>query len=299
MIDGLELYGGFKSDANSLSERDYVKYKTYLSGNIDVGGDLDSFIVVNTEPDSEISSDTVLDGFIITHSTEAGIYCNEADLVVRNCVLTDNDANGINIYKSNPYIFDSVITDNAAVGVYDCNESLVTIEGCIISQNGANGISCRKNATMILKNSWIYNNGGEGIALTDAASGTTIRNNTIVYNTGKGIFAETGYAPTVKNCIVWGNENGDISGCSATYSCFDGGTGSNIDDDPNFVCLDPSMYNYHLRYGSPVVIQGMAITLMSSISTESRENTAQRSTWEQMKFTARMKIWMMLMFIVF
>ncbi len=251
MVDDLEVYGGFRADANSLSERNFVQYKTYLSGNIDVGGDLDSFIVVNTEPDSEISNDTLLDGFIITHSTEAGIYCNEADLVIMNCVITDNDANGINIYKSDPYIFDSIITDNEVVGVYDCNESMATIEGCIISANGGNGISCRKNAAVTVKNSWIHNNGGEGIALTDAASGSTIRNNTIVYNTGKGISAESGFDPTVKNCIVWNNENGDIDGCSATYTCFDGGTGTNIDDDPNFVCIDPNMYNYHLRYGSP------------------------------------------------
>lgn len=253
MVDDLELYGGFRSHANSLSERNYVNYKTYLSGNIDIGGDLDSFIVVNTEPDSEISSNTILDGFIITHSTVAGIYCNEADLVVRNCVITDNDANGIYIYKSDPFVFDSVITDNGVVGVYDCNESLVTIEGCVISKNGGNGISCRKNAAVILKNSWIHNNEGEGIALTDAASGSLIRNNTIVYNAGKGIFAESGYDPTVKNCIMWGNEGGDIISCSATYSCFDQGyqgTG-NIDDDPNFVCINPNMYNYHLRYGSP------------------------------------------------
>lgn len=251
MVDDLELYGGFKSDANSLNDRDFVKYKTYLSGNIDVGGDLNSFIVVNTEPEAEISSDTTLDGFIITHSTVAGIYCNEADMVIQNCVITDNDANGINIYKSDPYIFDSVITDNGAVGVYDCNESLVTIEGCIISKNGGNGISCRKNAAVTLKNSWIHNNGSDGIGLTDAASGSVIRNNTIVYNQRNGINAESGYAPTVKNSIVWGNEITDLSGCSATYSCFDGGTGTNIDVDPNFVCIDPDIYNYHLRYGSP------------------------------------------------
>lgn len=251
MVDGLKLYGGFGTDANSLSDRDFVRYKTYLSGNIDTGGDLDSFIVVNTEPASAITSDTVLDGFIVTHSTEAGIYCNEADLKIQNCVVTDNDANGINIYKSDPYIYDSIITDNAFVGVYDCNESHPTIEGSIISANGGNGISCRKNAALTLKNSWVHNNGGDGIGLTNAASGSVIRNNTIVYNQRKGISAESGTSPTVKNCIAWGNDGGDISGCSPTYSCFDGGTGTNIDDDPNFVGNDPNTYNYHLRFGSP------------------------------------------------
>jgi parallel beta-helix repeat protein len=251
MIDGLKLYGGFGTDANSLGDRNFVRYKTYLSGNIDTEGDLDSFIVVNTEPASAITSDTVLDGFIVTHSAEAGIYCNEADLKIQNCFVTDNDANGINIYKSDPYIYDSIITDNAFVGVYDCNESHPTIEGSIISANGGNGISCRKNAALTLKNSWVHNNGGDGIGLTDAASGSVIRNNTIVYNQRKGISAESGTSPTVKNCIAWGNDGGDISGCSPTYSCFDGGTGTNIDNDPNFVGNDPNTFNYHLRFGSP------------------------------------------------
>jgi subtilisin family serine protease len=253
MVDGIVLYGGFCADANSLSERDYVKYRTYLSGNVDIEGDSDTYIVVNTEPNSAISSNTLLDGFVITHSTEAGIYCNEADLIIQNCVITDNDANGINVYKASPYLFDSIITDNAAVGVYDCNESHITIEGCIISKNAGNGISCRKNAALTVKNTWIHNNGGEGIAFSDAASGSVIRNNTIVYNQGIGIGADVTTPPAVTNCIIWGNENGDISGCGATYSCFDlgyQGTG-NIDDDPNFIGDAPDVYNYHLRYGSP------------------------------------------------
>lgn len=173
-------------------------------------------------------------------------------MIIQNCVITDNDANGINVYKASPYLFDSIITDNAVVGVYDCNESHITIEGCIISKNAGNGISCRKNAALTVKNTWIHNNGGEGIAFSDAASGSVIRNNTIVYNQGKGIWADATTPPAVTNCIIWGNENGDISGCGATYSCFDlgyQGTG-NIDDDPNFIGDAPDVYNYHLRYGS-------------------------------------------------
>jgi len=98
MIDGLKLYGGFGTDANSLNDRDFVRYKTYLSGNIDIGGDLDSFIVVDTTTDpnfASITSDTVLDGFIITHAAEAAVYCNEADLIIQNNTIVYNQRYGM------------------------------------------------------------------------------------------------------------------------------------------------------------------------------------------------------------
>lgn len=257
MIEGVSLYGGFNGTEDSVNDRNFIVNKTYLSGNVDAGGDDDSDIVVNTEPDSVISSWTVLDGFIITHSTEAGIYCNEADLTIQNCVVTDNDAKGIDIYKSEPFILDSIITDNGASGIYDCNEADVSIERCIISMNEGNGISCRLNAKLSLTNSLIYGN-DDGVSFDGAATGSLIRNNTIVGNLMNGIAVVQGSSPTVKNCIIWDNSEGDLSGCSATYSCFDDGyqgTG-NTDDDPSFAYNDPAAHNYHLHTGSPCVDTG-------------------------------------------
>lgn len=257
MIEGVNLYGGFAGTEDSLNDRNFIANRTYLSGNVDVGGDDDSYIVVNTEPNSAISSSTVLDGFIVTHSTEAGIYCNEADLTIQNCVVTDNDANGIYIYKSDPFILDSIITDNAATGIYDCNEADVSIEGCIISMNGGSGISCIRNAELSLTNSLIYGN-SDGISFDDAATGSLIRNNTIVDNLTNGIAVVQGNTPTIKNCIIWDNSQGDLSGCSATYSCFDDGdqgTG-NTDNDPNFAYKDSAAHNYHLHTGSPCIDAG-------------------------------------------
>ena len=257
MIEGVNLYGGFAGTEDSLNDRNFLVNRTYLSGNVDVGGDDDSYVVVNTEPDSAITSSTVLDGFIVTHSTEAGIYCNEADLTIQNCVITDNDANGINVYKSAPFILDSIITDNAVAGIYDCNEADVSIEGCIISMNGGNGISCRRNAAFSLTNSLLYGN-NHGISFADAAAGSLIRNNTIVDNLKTGIEVVQGNTPTIKNCIIWNNSEGDLSGCSATYSCFDDGyqgTG-NTDNDPDFAYKDPAAGNYHLHTASPCIDTG-------------------------------------------
>ena len=257
MIEGVNLYGGFDGTEDSVNDRNFIVNRTYLSGNVDVGGDDDSYIVVNTEPNSVISSSTVLDGFIVTHSTEAGIYCNEADLTIQNCVVTDNAANGIYIYNSEPYVLDSIITDNASVGIYDCNETDTWIEGCIISENGGNGISCRKNGKLSLLNSWVYGN-SDGISFDDGATGSLIRNSTIVDNLRNGIAVVQGSTPAIKNSIIWNNSQGDLSGCSATYSCFDDGyqgTG-NTDNDPNFAYKDTAAHNYHLHTGSPCIDTG-------------------------------------------
>jgi len=46
LLDGVQIYGGFAGDEASRNQRDFVRYKTYLSGDIDAEGDNDSFGVV-------------------------------------------------------------------------------------------------------------------------------------------------------------------------------------------------------------------------------------------------------------
>ena len=56
LLDGVQMYGGFLGDETSLNQRDFVRYKTYLSGDLDAEGDNDSFGVVFSgwyiEPDT-------------------------------------------------------------------------------------------------------------------------------------------------------------------------------------------------------------------------------------------------------
>lgn len=85
-----------------------------------------------------------------------------------------------------------------------------------------------------------------------------IRNNTIVNNYGAtGIYNAYGTAPTISNCILWGN-NDDLYNCSATYSCIsdpnDANGAGNIISDPNFI--DPQYYDYHLASDSPCIDAG-------------------------------------------
>ncbi len=111
-------------------------------------------------------------------------------------------------------------------------------------------------------------------------SSPTITNCTIVYNQagdggpnryGGGIHNENNPndAPTVTNCILWGNTD-DGSGESSqiyggnptvTYTCIDDcadpgfcSDASNIDDDPDF--LAPNHADYYLQYDSPCIDTG-------------------------------------------
>jgi parallel beta-helix repeat protein len=95
---------------------------------------------------------------------------------------------------------------------------------------------------------------GKGIEFASATSAATVYCNTIVNNTNYGIHS-SGTAPTISNCIIWGNDD-DLNGCSATYSCIqdgDSGTG-NISRDPCFV--DPCEPDYHLKWESMCINTG-------------------------------------------
>jgi parallel beta-helix repeat protein len=144
------------------------------------------------------------------------------------------------------------ITGGNSYGVY-CSSSTPAISNCIIRDND-NGIK-GSSATPTIKNSIIYDN-AVGIEFGSAASAAAVSNNTIVYNSQQGIYVSSGTAPTIANCIFWGNDANDLDSCSATYSCIedgDPGTG-NISSDPCFA--DPCSNDYHLNPGSACINAG-------------------------------------------
>ena len=105
---GIRLYGGFSGSESLLSERNWGKYQTILSGDIGLGGDTldNSYNVVYLHlPDST----TVLDGFIIRDGNAnfngaspnrdrkkcgGGIYINGQDWdaypTIENCTIVHN-----------------------------------------------------------------------------------------------------------------------------------------------------------------------------------------------------------------
>jgi len=159
-------------------------------------------------------------------------------------------------------------------GVF-CNTSgTATIENCTISYVNY-GVKCYCSDALVrnnvifcvsqgiqiywagptVKNNLIWSCSYYGINSYNGGD-AVIRNNTIAHNSyAKGIYHYYGTAPTISNCILWDN-NDDLYGCSATYSCIedgDSGTG-NISSDPDFV--NPQNHDFHLDSDSPCIDTG-------------------------------------------
>lgn len=101
-----------------------------------------------------------------------------------------------------------------------------------------------EDSNSVLKN-FIIKNSGLAISLNYGSS-PTIHNITFVDNQF-GIAAYEDSNPDIRNCIFYNNTNGDLFGCQAWYSCFEGGTidNSNFSENPLFV--DAANGDYHLK----------------------------------------------------
>lgn len=180
--------------------------------------------------DSNESQYSTLNGFSIINGRElngAGIFIDEADPVIRNCILSDN----------------TIVEGNGdgtgwGAGIY-CHNA------------GAEIINC-----LFINNSTVYSGGA--VYMSNYTEITDVINCTIISNTadnGAGIWCRN-YG-TVKNCIIRDNNGNQIAGefeeLSVTYSNIEGswpGTG-NIDANPLFI--DAARKNFNLQTGSPCI----------------------------------------------
>ena len=138
------------------------------------------------------------------------------------------------IYREEVSINDKEITLQSA----DDAATIEAPDGYAFSLSGA------ENSWSILRNFVITNCGRGAILCSGTGLGPKLTNLTIV-NNQFGIEAVGGANPNIKNCIFWNNETGDLSGCSARYSCIKNVNDiGNIDRDPLFV--DPDNGDYHL-----------------------------------------------------
>jgi parallel beta-helix repeat protein len=204
----------------------------------------------------------------IRGSSQYGIYCNTGEIHISNCTVKQNVDDGIKLSNCELVVHNCTIKDNNAIGVYTDGSSSGSITNNIISGNNDHGIYLNTSIEIEIKNNWIYENGavnsGDGIYIPSAnyLTPSTIRNNTIVDNNSYGIRAAWADYVAISNCIIWGNEDGQLDDCSATYSCISdcndaGGDGNNIcgdANDPNFV--GPNNDNYHLSPNSPCIDKG-------------------------------------------
>lgn len=116
--------------------------------------------------------------------------------------------------------------------------------GAILEAPRGYGVSfyTAERSTSILKN-FVIQNCDVGIFMAGASP--TIQNITLSHNEF-GITSYAGGVPDISSCILWGNVDGNLFGCSARYSCVQNGSEGegNIQEDPLFA--DAENGDYHL-----------------------------------------------------
>jgi parallel beta-helix repeat protein len=87
---------------------------------------------------SPVISDCVITGNVGTSG--AGIYCSYADAVIRNCTISANLGDGVNLVNgSDSTLINCVISGNSTHGI-DLWSSAPTFENCIVINNGNDGL---------------------------------------------------------------------------------------------------------------------------------------------------------------
>jgi len=275
--DGVKIYGGFGGHGvgeTSKDQRNWNQYKTILSGRIlsfpnGTGGE----IVYRNNTVVVMGNNSVLDGVTIEEGKYYGIYGSGDSFSLSNCLIHKNNQTGIYGENGNLTIQWSEIYESGWQGLLHRGSGyLLAVTNCKIHDNQRDGIYTDQSISTVL-NSLIYKNGSGtdyyGINLVNPPSNTIIRNNTIFQNVNEGIRRSGGSVPSVKNCIIYYNndEGVQIAGLNpnqVTWCCLpdcnDINNQHNINDLPGFVYADPNGRpvegNFHLVWNSPCVDAG-------------------------------------------
>jgi uncharacterized repeat protein (TIGR01451 family) len=259
LVDGVALYGGFAGIETARSQRNWLTNQTILNGDIDGDGKSDTNYLVKA---ANVGPATIIDGFTITGGYYAGIQVDGASPTIRHNKITRNQPYyGISCTnQSSPNITECNIFDNTYTGIH-FEHSDPNISLCLIKNNTSYGIDGDSSSVPVIKNNWMDGNSTSycGIYLSSTSSSIVIRNNTIINNTGYGIWMDNDVAP-ITNCIVWGNSYGSLryGYNNVKYSCIQGnpvyGGNGNINTDPCFV--NAANKNFHLGPNSPCIDKG-------------------------------------------
>lgn len=208
---------------------------------------------------SHYGSTTILaDCFIADNTTDyegGGVGGDSTTVVISDCVISNNSAGwggGIHLqYKSDLTMTGCTIANNVSDkggGIHLWARTTATLRNCVIENNittagEGGGILCESTSSpLILDNCILANNTtqhhGGGIRLDRGSpdiTNCTFTGNRAEAGTGAAIYCGNA-DPILKNCILWGNQPGEIIGGSpvVSYSNVAGGFvgEGNFDTDP-------------------------------------------------------------------
>ena len=262
---GVALYGGFAGGETSLNQRNWKTNVTILSGDLQQN---DGASFLNNEDNSyhviyssDVDLTAVLDGFTIT-----GGNADEDD-------WPENTRGGaIFNFLGSPAITNCIFRDNAAK----------VSGGAIFSSIGGVDIS----------NCVFWNNRAEmggGIAMestTVSIINCSFSGNTATVH-GGGIYAYASNSVALTNCILWGNNGGEIANNNSrivvSHSNIQGGFPGVSNQDLNPLFVNSASGDLHLQACSPAINKGensVAITETDLDSNPRKIGTIDRGAYE-------------------
>jgi hypothetical protein len=249
--DNLAIYGGFKGTESSVSERDFIRNPTILSGNIgsDNAEDNCHHVIVSVTNNET----AILDGFIVS---DGNANVETGSLKLKTMDVFRSFGGGICSIGSNATIRNTVFRENTARyggGGMSYNGGSASFMNCIFTQNSAveqgGGYQDQATSSTEFTNSVFYQNTGfqgGGLYVSETCSTrlincTLARNFSNQYSTG---YHNNGGSPVITNTISYSNtgisDSPSGSNATITYSLQQSswpGTG-NLSVNPQFVNAD-------------------------------------------------------------
>ncbi|WP_013320730.1 beta strand repeat-containing protein [Gloeothece verrucosa] len=233
--DHVAIYGGFSGIESDLSQRDFQKNVTILSG--EIGN------IVNTTADNSyhvvtgtgVTNTAILDGFTITagnangsgdNANGAGLWSSSGSPTLKNLIFDNNNAvgNGGGLYNgggSSPIVFNVTFSNNkAANGGGAFNESSTSsFTKVTFSNNSATnyGAGIYNNSSAIILNEGTFSQNTStnyGGAIYNTSSNAIITNTSFSENKSNygGAIFNLSSSPTLINTSFILNKAGDEGG---------------------------------------------------------------------------------------
>lgn len=163
---------------------------------------------------------------LVTDNQNDGIYINcdsqNSDMFLTNNRVCKNNGKGINTflgyYKAGT-IADNVVMNNSKEGIYSAGSDPATyIKGNIVVGNGATGIysAFQNNGHAKIFNNIVTNNKSGGIYASSSSGSAAVKNNSVLFNTNYGIKSIKG--DTIFENTLFGNNISDSVSSYCVYS---------------------------------------------------------------------------------